>query len=224
MIIILIRTIILYLFVLLSLRIMGKTELSEMQPFQLVVLLMLSELATLPMEQTSLPLSNGIISITTLMFVQVILSYISMKSERARGIICGKPSILINKGTIEEKELRRLRMNINDLVEHLRTKNFPDIADVEFAILETNGDLSVIPKADKQPVTVGDIHKNPPYSGLPISLILDGHINKDNLKKANLTRDWLISQLKVQGVDSHKEVFFCYIDANKTLHIHKKMQ
>lgn len=222
MIIILIRTIVLYLFILLSLRIMGKTELSEMQPFQLVVLLLISELAAFSIGQTSLPLLNSIIAITALMFIQIILSLISMKSEKARGIICGKPSILINKGVIEEKELRRLRMNINDLLEHLRTKNFPDIADVEFAILETNGDLSVIPKPEKQPATVGDIQKNPPAGGIPISLILDGRINEDNLKKANRTKDWLLSQLKVQGIQHPKEVFFGYIDANQTLRLHKK--
>ena len=154
MIIILIRTIVLYLFILLSLRIMGKTELSEMQPFQLVVLLLISELAAFSIGQTSLPLLNSIIAIIALMFIQIVLSLISMKSEKARGIICGKPSILINKGVIEEKELRRLRMNINDLLEKIRKKNFHYIADVEFAIIETNGDLRVIPKPEKQPATV----------------------------------------------------------------------
>ena len=127
MIIILIRTIVLYLFILLSLRIMGKTELSEMQPFQLVVLLLISELAAFSIGQTSLPLLNSIIAIIALMFIQIVLSLISMKSEKARGIICGKPSILINKGVIEEKELRRLRMNINDLLEHSEQKIFLDI-------------------------------------------------------------------------------------------------
>jgi len=201
---------------------MGKAELSEMQPFQLVVILIISELASLSIEQTSIPLLNSIIAIIALMFTQIVLSLISMKSQKARGVICGKPSILINKGVIEEKELRRLRMNINDLLEHLRTKNFPDISDVEFAILETNGDLSIIPKPEKKPVTVGDIQKNPPAGGIPISLILDGHINEDNLKKANRTKDWLLSQLKAQGIQHPKEVFFSYIDTNQTLHLHKK--
>lgn len=201
---------------------MGKGELSEMQPFELVIILMLSELASLPMEDTAIPLINGFVSILALLFIQVLISYINLKSEKARVMICGKPSILIHKGNINEKELKRLRININDLVEQLRVKDYYNIADVAFAILETNGDLSIIPKANKRPVTLEDLHITPSYTGLPLSLIIDGHVNEENLKKINYSKSWLTSQLKTKGIKNTKEVLFCFVDANHEIYIHKK--
>lgn len=222
MLITLIRTFILYLLVLISMRLMGKAELAEMQPFQLVVTLMIAELAALPMEDTAIPLVNGVIAIMTLLFIQVLISFINLKSEKARGIICGKPSLLIHKGMINEKELKRLRITMNDLVEQLRVKDYPNLSDVEYAILETNGDLSVIPKANKRSVALEDINVIGSYEGLPMSLIIDGHINDDNLRKIQLTRSWLQSQLKAKGIANASEVLFCYVDANQNLYVQKK--
>jgi len=222
MIIILIRTLILYAFVLISMRMMGPGELSQMQPFQMVIILMIAELAALPMEDTGLPLLNGFVAILGLLFAQVIISYINLKSEKARRIICGRPTILISKGSINEQELKRLRININDLMEQVRSKDYHNIADVEFAILETSGDLSIIPKPNKRLVTLEDMNLTPINEGLPVSLILDGHINIDNLRKINLSKEWLLSQLKAQGISSEKQVLLCYIDENKKLYIQKK--
>jgi uncharacterized membrane protein YcaP (DUF421 family) len=201
---------------------MGKGELSEMQPFELVVTLMIAELAALPMEDIRLPLINGIVAIITILFAQIIISYVNLKSEKARKIICGKPSLLINKGIINEKELRRLRINMNDLIEQLRIKDYPVIQDIEYAILETNGDLSIIPKSNKRPVTVEDVKANPPYEGLPVSLIIDGNINYDNLKKISLNISWLQEELKKQGINDPKEVLFSYIDETKNIFVQKK--
>ena len=222
MIIILVRTLILYIFVLISVRIMGKGELSEMQPFELVVTLMIAELAALPMEDTKLPLINGIIAILTILFVQITISFINLKSEKARRFICGKPSILIHKGVINEKELRRLRINMNDLIEQLRTKDYPVIKDVEYAILETSGDLSIIPKSNKKPPTVQDVKASPVYEGLPTSLIIDGKINYGNLKYVNLDESWLKEVLKQNNVDTIDDVFFCSIDESKDIFIQKR--
>lgn len=222
MIIILVRTLILYIFVLISVRIMGKGELSEMQPFELVVTLMIAELAALPMEDTKLPLINGIIAILTILFVQITISFINLKSEKARRFICGKPSILIHKGVINEKELRRLRINMNDLIEQLRTKDYPVIKDVEYAILETSGDLSIIPKSNKRPPTVEDVKASPVYEGLPTSLIIDGKINYGNLKYVNLDESWLKEVLKQNNVDTIDDVFFCSIDESKDIFIQKR--
>lgn len=222
MIIILVRTLILYIFVLISVRIMGKGELSEMQPFELVVTLMIAELAALPMEDTKLPLINGIIAILTILFVQITISFINLKSEKARRLICGKPSILIHKGVINEKELRRLRINMNDLIEQLRTKDYPVIKDVEYAILETSGDLSIIPKSNKRPPTVEDVKASPVYEGLPTSLIIDGKINYGNLKYLNLDEYWLKEVLKQNNVDNIEDVFFCSIDESKDIFIQKR--
>ncbi|SHG95268.1 DUF421 domain-containing protein [Tepidibacter thalassicus] len=214
MIIILIRTLILYTFVLISMRIMGKGELSEMQPFELVVTLMIAELAALPMEDVRLPLINGIVAIITILFAQIIISYLNLKSEKARKIICGKPSILINKGVINEKELKNLRINMNDLIEQLRIKNHPVIKDIEYAILETSGDLTVIPKTTEEKTTS--------VEGLPISLIIDGHIDYEGLKKINKDTLWLKNELKKQRINDIEDVFFCYIDKNKNLFVQKK--
>ncbi|MEJ8553310.1 DUF421 domain-containing protein [Tepidibacter sp. Z1-5] len=223
MIIILVRTLILYIFVLISVRIMGKGELSEMQPFELVVTLMIAELASLPMEDTKLPLINGVIAIFTILFVQITISFINLKSEKARGFICGKPSILINKGVINEKELMRLRINMNDLIEQLRTKDYPVIKDVEYAILETSGDLSIIPKPNKRPPTVEDINASPVYEGLPTSLIIDGKINFGNLTYLNLDESWLKNILKQNNISTIEEVFFCSIDENNDVFVQKKL-
>ncbi len=222
MIIVFLRGIILYLFVLITIRIMGKSEIAEMQPFELVVLIMIAELAVLPMEDLGAPLLHGFVAISSLLLMQVLISFITLKSDTARKIVCGKPSILIDKGNINYKEMKRLRININDLVEQLRIKNYPSIKDVEYAILETNGDLSVIPKADKMPVTVGDLNLKPAYEGLPVSIIIDGRIMYDNLSKLNLNEDWLESQLKAKGVRSQKEVLFSFVDENKELFIQRK--
>lgn len=222
MIIIFIRTLLLYCFVLVSMRIMGPGELSQMQPFQFVVIMMIAELAALPMENTGLPLINGFIAIFGLIFAEVVISYINLKSNKARSLICGKPSLLINKGSINEQELKRLRINIDDLLGHIRSKEYHNIADVEFAILETNGDLSIIPKPNKRSVNLEDLNLQESCDGLPVSLILDGYIDIHNLKKINLTEDWLKSQLESRGYFSEKQILLCYIDANKNLYFQQK--
>jgi len=203
-------------------RLMGKGELSEMQPFELVITLMIAELGALPMENLGVPLLNGVVAISALLFLQIVISYINLKSERARGIICGKPSILIHKGQINEKELRRLRVNINDLMEQIRTKEYSGIGDVEFAILETNGDLSIIPKDNKRPVTMEDLNLDAHYEGLPVSVIIDGHINYDNLRELNLSKEWLNHQLEDYEVEDPNEVLFSYVDSDKKLFVQKR--
>lgn len=224
MLITLIRTLILYIVVLICMRIMGKGEVAEMQPFELVIMLMIAELAALPMSDTGIPLMNGVIAIIALVFAQVSISIINLKSEKARSIISGRPSILINKGQINQKELQRLRISLNDLVEQIRAKDYPSIADVEFAILETNGDLSIIPKANKRNPTLEDLQLNADYEGLPISLIIDGHVNYDNLKKAKVTEKWLLDQLSARGISNPKDVLFSYIDASNYFYVQKKQQ
>ncbi|MTI65269.1 MAG: DUF421 domain-containing protein [Firmicutes bacterium] len=222
MITILIRAAVLYGYVLFSMRLMGKGELAEMQPFELVIMIMMAEAAALPMEDLGVPLLNGFIAISALLFLQIFISFINLKSERARGFICGKPSILVNKGKINQKELNKLRININDLIEQMRSKDYPALEDVEYVILETNGDLSVIPKENKRGVTIEDLDEKSNYEGLPITLIIDGKINHDNLIKANITEKWLLSRLKAKGSKSVEEILFCYIDEDKELFIQKK--
>lgn len=211
------RTLILYFLVVITLRIMGKPQIGELQPFELVIAIMISELAAVPMADTEIPLINGIIPILTLLLAQISLSYISLKSLRAREIICGRPSILIEHGQIKEDELRRLRMNINDLLEQLRVKGYPNIAEVNYAILETNGDLSVVPKASFRYVQINDLDISAPDSGLPLSLIIDGTIVKGNLSKAGLSIEELHRHFVKEGVSNLNDIFFASIDQAGTI-------
>ncbi len=222
MILVVIRALILYTLVLISIRLMGKSELAQMQPYELVITLMIAELAVLPMEDLDAPLIYGIVGICTLLFAQVTISFINMKSDRVRGFICGKPSILIKNGKINEKELRRLRININDLVEQLRSMDYPSMKDVEYAILETNGDLSVIPKPLKRNATVEDVKADTNDEGLPVTLIIDGKINYGNLRKAGLHKKWLDKELKKRKISNTKDILFCYVDCNNQIYIYKK--
>ncbi len=222
MLIVIIRTLILYATTVLLLRVMGKRQIGQLQPYELVVIIMISELAAIPMQNTGIPLLSGLIPIFILVAAQVTLSYISLKSERARGVICGTPSIVIENSRIVEDELRRLRLNLNDLLEQLRLKNVADISDVEYAILETGGQLSVILKSEKRPVEPQDLNISPEYEGLPTTLIIDGHVIKENLKKVDLDMNWLQSELSKAGVNNVKDVFFASLDTHKQLYYQLK--
>jgi len=215
------RALILYALVVTGIRIMGKRQVGELQPFELVVTIMIAELASVPMENTGTPLLNGIVPILALLLAEVFISYITLKSERARTIVCGSPSIVIQNGKIVQRELARLRYNVNDLLEQLREKNIVNVSDVEFAILETNGQLSVIPNPQKRPLTAEDLNLSTRYEGLPYTLIMDGHIQHNNLAKAGVDINWLLQQLEIRGLKP-KDVFFAYLDSQRNLQIEEK--
>lgn len=217
-----VRTLILYFLIVSIMRLMGKRQIGELQPSELVVALVIADLAAVPMADVGIPLLYGIIPILTLFICEELLSYISLKSQRARGIICGTPSILIEKGVIVQKELNRLRYNLNDLLEQLRLKDYHNLEDVEYAILETCGKLSVIPKLDKTPITAGDMNIQLNYTGLPATLIIDGRINSENLKLMGLDEAWLNEQLKLNNIKSAKYVFFAYVNEDKTFRFQVK--
>ena len=181
MIISCIRTVILYVAVILAMRVMGKRQIGELQPFELVVTLMLSDLAAVPMQETGIPLLVGLLPILVLVILEVIFSYISLKSKRARGFLLGRPSILIRGGKLNEQEMRRLRVNIDDIEDELRKKDIKSIGEVEIAILETDGSISAFPMQN------GD--------SLPYTLISDGRIIDKNLQKCGLDRKKLQSLL-----------------------------
>jgi uncharacterized membrane protein YcaP (DUF421 family) len=215
--IVFVRTLILFTFVVVSMRIMGKRQIGELQPFELAVAILISEIAAIPMQDTGIPLITGIIPIITLLIAQLTLSFISLKSVRARGVICGKPRILIENGKIIEDNLRNELFTLNDLLEQLRIKGMPNITDVEFAILETDGQLSVIPKSQKRPVSPEDLNIQTKYEGLPLDLIIDGSLIRKNLKTAQLDEAWLRSELQKFGVDSFKDVLFAILNTDGTL-------
>ncbi|MDR3599968.1 MAG: DUF421 domain-containing protein [Desulfosporosinus sp.] len=222
MIIVVIRTLILYMLVIVALRLMGKREIGQLQPFELVVIIMISELAAIPSENVGIPLLSGIVPILVLLLTSLTLAWVSLKSEKARAIICGTPSILIQRGKILEDELRKNRYNLTDLLEELRIKNIPNIADVEFAVLETNGQLSVFPKSQKRPTTPEDFHITTQYEGLPLTIIMDGNLNSDNLKQSNKDLNWLKGELKKQSIDKIEHVLLASLDSSGTLYVQTK--
>lgn len=223
MLILVIRTLILYGTVITSLRIMGKRQLGELQPSELVVAIMISDLASVPMQAIDIPILSGIIPVLTLIVAEVLMSYLSLKSKKIRKFLSGEPSIVIYNGHINEKELARLRFNINDLLEELRLNNCHDISDVAVAVIETSGKLSVIANDKARGVTVEDMGiKNPRHEGLPCALISDGSINKEELKRSGKSAEWLMSELEKRGIKSVRQVFIASLDAEDELYIQKK--
>ncbi len=216
------RTLLLYLLVVVVMRMMGKRQVAQMQPFELVIMIMIADLAATPMEDVGIPLINGIIPIIVLLSIQVLTSYFSLKSESFRDFVCGKPSILIHKGRIDQSEMHRLRININDLLEALRNKNYFNISDVEYAILETNGQMSITPKADKRPVVVADMNVKSKEEELPVTLIVDGKLNDNKLKKAGYDKIWLMNQLKKQNINKIEKVFFAFLSSDKVFYVQEK--
>ena len=190
-----VRVSIIYILVLVVMRIMGKREISQMQPFELVIAIMIADLASVPMSDTGIPIFNGIIPILALLLFQLIISIINLKNIRLRQIICGKPQILIYRGKIDEKALKKEKITINELQERLRQNNIFTLGDVEYAILETSGEISVIQKPEKRNTIPEDFNITPEYEGIPYDLIIDGRIMYDNLKKIGKNEIWLKKQV-----------------------------
>lgn len=216
------RTVILYVIVFVVMRIMGKRQIGQLQPYELAVAIMISALAAIPMEDISIPLVNSIVPILILLSFQVMVSVLSVKYGPVRALLCGKPSIVVENGRINETELGNLRVNINDLLEQLRLAGYPNLADVEFAIMETNGQLSVIPKSQKRPLNPGDINIPTDYEGLCYSLIVDGQVDFQNLKSVGLNENWLKTELNKFGINNFKDVFLASLDTNGKLFFQRK--
>lgn len=223
MLVLVFRTLILYAVVVISMRIMGKRQIGEMQPSELVVAIMISDLASVPMQAIDIPLLAGAIPVLTLLVAEVTVSFLSLKSRVARRILTGEPSIIIYQGHLNEKEMRRIRFNMNDLQEQLRSGGYPNITDVEVAVLETNGTLSIIPKKQARTVTVRDLNvKGAQPEGLPYMIISDGRLNHSELERSGKTKEWLLKELKKLRVFEIRDVFYGIYDENEGLQIQRK--
>ena len=221
MLITFIRTIILYLIVLIVMRLMGKREIGQLQPFELAISIMIADLASVPMTELGIPITNGIIPILGMLFMHMIISFINIKSIKMRQIICGKPSILIYRGKIDERVLRKERFTVNELQERLRGNNIFNISDVEYAILETNGEVTVIQKPDKKNLTLSDMGIQAQYEGLPYDLVVDGKVMYENLKKLEKDYNWLKKQLKDLNA-TPEEILLATIDGKNEIFCQKK--
>ena len=200
MLIIFFRSIILYIIVLIVMRLMGKREISQLQPFELAISIMIADLASVPMSDIGIPIFNGIIPICGLLLMHLLISMLNMKSLKAREIICGKPTILVYRGKIDEKALKKERFTINELQEQLRINNVINLGDVEFAILETSGQITVIQKPEKRNTIPQDFNIVPEYEGIPYDLVIDGKVMEKNLRKIGKDYNWLKKQVKEFGI------------------------
>jgi len=216
-----IRTIILYIIVLIVMRFMGKREIGQLQPFELAISIMIADLATLPMAEPGIPITNGIVPILGLLVMHLTISVINLRSIRLREIICGKPSLLIDKGRINETIMKKERFTINELEERLRGNNIFDIGDVEYAILETSGQVTVIPKPNKRSTTPEDFGIMPDYEGISYDLVVDGKIMKQNLEKLGKDYNWLLKQIEAFGIKP-EEALIATIDGKGNFFCQKK--
>lgn len=212
LVVMLLRTLILYFVILIMFRIMGKREIGKLSIFDLTVSVMIAEIAVFSIEDPDLPLIKGLMPIFALVLTQVVISFLSLKSRRLRDVIDGRPSIIIDKGKINEKEMSRQRYNFDDLLTQLREKNIMNLADVEFAVLETSGKLNVKKKDGKEPLTPEDIGLRVPPIGVPLPVIVDGEVLDQNLEKLGKTRLWLKQRLKEFGTTEFNKVFFASVD------------
>ena len=215
------RTIIIYFVIIVCLRIMGKRQLGELQPSEFVIAILISNIATLSIEDTDIPLTGAIVPIITLMSAEVILSFITLKSGKAQVIVTGNPVPIIRLGNIDQKSMRELRFSIEDLMSQLRINGFFDIQEVAWAIVETNGQLTVYPKAKSQPLTQ-KILSDPEgqIDTPPMVLISDGVVSPKVLKECNLTEKWLSGVLKKEKL-SENEVFLMTCDPSAKYYIVK---
>jgi len=181
-----------------------------MQPFELVIAMMIADLAAVPMGDTGIPITNGIIPILALLLIQLIISLINLKSIRGRSIICGKPSILIYRGKIDEKTMKKEKFTINELQERLRQSNVFNIGDVEYAILETSGQVTVIQKPEKRNTIPEDFGILPEYEGIPYDLVIDGKVMHQNLKTIGRDYNWLVKEVEKFKIKPHQALVVTY--------------
>lgn len=224
----LVRTVLIYAVVFVIMRFMGKREIGKLSVLDLVISVMIAEIAVIVIEDSEAPLWKGIVPMLTLMLIQIVTAIISLNSRKMRLLFDGKPSVIIANGKLNADVMRKQRYNLDDLMLQLRENRISSISDVEFAILETSGKLSIIPKEDDDSSSLesgfsavgttnadSDVKIIPPkfrYEVLPIPLIMDGKVQDENLSKLEKTRFWLKNVLQEHGVHDFKEVFFCTID------------
>jgi uncharacterized membrane protein YcaP (DUF421 family) len=198
---------------------MGKRQMAQLQPFEFVITLLIADLAASPMGDMGASLLGGVVPILALLALHSAIALASMRSQKFRGWICGKPSVLIRDGKIQAAELERLCYDLNDLMEAVRNQGVMNPADVSAAILETNGGLSVFPTAAQRPVCPADLQLQTKYEGIPLTLILDGRTQHKNLLTGGLSDAWLMKQLAPLGYTDTSEVFLCSLDTQGRLFV-----
>ena len=216
-----IRTIIIYLLVLIAIRLMGKREIGQLQPYELVVTIMIADVASLPMQNVSIPLFQGIVPILGLLFAQILASILSFHSKIVNKYISGKPSILVAKGKIVEENLKKQKYSIETLLEQIRVCGYQSLLELDYVILETSGQISVIPKPEEKAVTLKDMSLKTEYSGYTRTIIMDGVLVKSNLKALGYDDNWLKKIMQENHV-SIKNTLLLTVDENGKIYCQAK--
>lgn len=218
-----IRTVILYILISISLRAMGKRQVGELSSAELVITLLFSELAAIPMGSTDIPLLYGVIPILTLLALEILISSLFLKNRWIRKLAVGRTSILIENGKINQLEMKKLRLTLDELLEELRLKSIIDISTVKYAILESNGELSVFQFGQEMPAVRQDLNLTNDNTYLPHIIISDGILIDSEMKKMNFGKKKLEKELKKHGISSYRDVYLMQADENgKTLVIPKE--
>ena len=217
--IMLIRSVIVYVITLIVVRLMGKRQVGEMQPFEFVITLIIADLACVPMAELSVPLTHGIIPILVLFIVHFLICFLARKCMWFRYALTGKPAIVVTPKGIDYKVLRSLNMTIDDLMELVRGCQYFDIDQIAYAIIETNGNVCIIPKSNMQNVVRDDLQIKAQPAAMPINLIMDGRVIKKNLEIANLDDSFLNKYYKKVNVANHKQIILFTIDNNGKIFI-----
>ncbi len=217
-----IRTLFLYLVLIFSVRLMGKRQIGEMEPTEFVVTMLVANLAAIPMQDGGIPLLSGLVPILTVLGLELVLSGLVMRSILFRRLFCGKPVILIDNGRILQDNLRRTRITLDELVGHLREKDVLDLKSVQFAILETNGNLSVFPYPKDKPASAKDagVQAKPQY--LPVTIIEDGYVSRENLRRAGKSRRWLDQVLQERKATQESTWLLTVDDSDHILFLEKE--
>ena len=206
------RTIILYFLIIVGIRLMGKRQIGQLEPSEFVLSLLIADLAAVPMQDFGLPLLMGAVPILTLLCLSTILSVLTVKNIRFRGLLCSRPSIVIQDGKVLIPEMVKNRFTVDELMEELRVAGITDIAAVKYAVLETTGRISVLPYAKEQPAAAKDQGIKVKENGLPVIVISDGRILSHNLRSIHRTEEWLEKELHRRGLETARQVFLMTVD------------
>ena len=207
------RTVILYFILMVGLRLMGKRQIGELEPSELVLTLIISDLAAVPMQDFGIPLVNGLFPIITLLCLSMLLSFFSLKSIRFRGLVCGHPTVIVREGKVLQQNMARNRFTVDELIEQLRCQGYSDLSAVKYAILETSGQVSILAYTKDSPVTPQTLNYDVQDDvTLPVLLINDGHVLSHNLEGSGYDQNWLDKQLKSRRLTSPRQVFLMTVD------------
>jgi len=213
------RSIIIYFIVLVLLRLMGKRQIGDMQPFELVITLIIADLATIPMGETALPLLHGIIPLFTLAIIHFFLSFLTRKSSFLRKAINGKPVIVIGPNGIDYKALKTLNMNFNDLQECIRSSGYFNLEEILYAIIQTNGSISVLPRAPFAPITASDLKIEKKPASLPMIIFAEGKFQHKNLDLTKLSEQYVEEQIKKLGFKKIKDILLITLSQTGNLYV-----